>query len=115
MNKSSAINDPPLGAAVTSVVLGAVGVVLFFLPILSIPLGGIGVLFGLAGIVLASRGGVTSVRWSIAGLVVSGAALGTGIAIANTAADHPRTPTSSTHIERVHAQPYVPPPARPGQ
>ncbi len=112
MNKSSPTSGPPLGAAVASVVLGAVGVLLFFLPILSIPLSGIGVVFGLVGIVWTLRGDARSLRWAIAGLVVSAAALGAGITIAKAAAGRLQTPTGSLDVDRMHAQPYVPPPAR---
>jgi hypothetical protein len=115
MSKSSPTGDPQLGVAVTSIVLGAVGVLLFFLPILSVPLSGFGVIFGLAGIVWALRGDVRSLRWAIAGLVVSGAALSMGMAIDKAPADHPRTPSSSPHAERARASPYVPPPARPSE
>jgi hypothetical protein len=114
MSKPALTNDPR-GAALTSVVLGAVGALLFFLPILCIPLGGIGVLFALAGIVCAMRRDARSLRWSITGLVVSAAALGAGITIGKAPADHPRTPSIPSHVQRTRAQPYVPPPARPGQ
>jgi hypothetical protein len=114
MNRSPSTSDPPLGAAVTSVVLGAVGMLLFFLPILSVPLGGFGLIFGVAGIVWALRGDVRSLRWATAGLVVSVAALCTGIAIAKAPADGPQTSSSQLQSERIHARPYVPPPARPG-
>jgi hypothetical protein len=115
MNESSPASGPPLGAAVASVVLGAVGVLLFFLPILSIPLGGIGVIFGLVGAVWTLRGDARSLRWAIAGLVVSGAALCVGITIAKAAAGRLQTPAGSVDIDRLNAQPYVPPPARTDQ
>lgn len=53
MNKLLSASDAPVGAAAAAVVLGAVAALLFFLPILSIPLGCCGVLFGVAGIVWA--------------------------------------------------------------
>jgi hypothetical protein len=115
MNKSSLSNDAPVGVAAASVAIGAVAVLLLFLPILSIPLGGLGVLFALAGIAWSLRGDTRSLRWSIAGLVVAGAALCMGIAIDRAPADHPRTPSIPLHLRHTHAQPYVAPPARPGQ
>jgi hypothetical protein len=73
------------------------------------------VLFGVAGIVWALGRDARSLRWSIAGLVVSTAALCVGVAIATAPADQPRTPSIPLHLQRTHAQPYVAPPARPGQ
>jgi hypothetical protein len=113
MSKTLPIRDPSLGAGLTSVVLGAVGVLLFFLPILSIPLGGAGVIFGVAGIALALRGGWTSLRWAIAGLVVSGTALSVGIAIAEAPAGYLRSRSIPLSSQPVAEGPYVPPPARP--
>jgi hypothetical protein len=114
MSKSSRTCDPPLGAGLTSLVLGAVGALLFFLPILSIPLSGVGVIFGLAGIVLAVRGGWTSLRWSIAGLVVSGTALAVGVSIVEAPAGHLRSRAIPLNSQPMPERPYVPPPARPG-
>ena len=94
-------------------VLGAVGMLLFFLPILGIPLGGAGVIFGAVGIVLALRGGWTSLRWSIAGLVVSCTALFVGIAIAEAPAGYLRSRAIPLNVQPVAERPYVPPPARP--
>jgi hypothetical protein len=113
MSETSPTRDPPLGLGLTSVVLGAVGALLFFLPILSIPLGGIGLLFGLAGILLAIRGGWTGLRWSIAGLVVSAAALSVGIAIAEAPAGYLRSRPIPLNAQPLPDRPYVPPPARP--
>ncbi len=114
MNQPAPSNDPPLGVAATSVVLGTVAVLLFFLPILSIPLGGCGVLFALAGIAWSRRGDKRSLRWSVAGLLVAGAAVCVGIAIDKAPADRPRTPSIPLHLQHTHTQPYVsaPRPAR---
>ena len=51
MSKSHYIHDQPLGLGLTAAVLGVVGLLLFFLPILSIPLGGVGLVFGFGGLV----------------------------------------------------------------
>ncbi len=114
MTKSPQTADPPLGMGLTSVILGAVGVLLFFLPILSIPLGGVGLVFGLSSLVLALVGGWTSLRWSIAGVVTSGLALAVGIAIAQAPAGYLPTGTVPLNTQPVPERPYVPPPARPG-
>ena len=87
---------------------------LFFLPVLSIPLGGIGVIFALVAIVLALRGSWTSLRWALAGLVVSGTALTVGVAIAEAPAGYLRSQAIPLNSQPVPERPYVPPPARPG-
>jgi hypothetical protein len=114
MTKSPNIHDPPLGLGLTSVVLGVVGLLLFFLPILSIPLGGVGLVFGLGGLVLALFGGWTSLRWPVAGIALSGLALAAGLAIAQAPAGYLPSRAIPLNTEPVPDRPYVPPPARPG-
>jgi len=106
-------HDPPLGLGLTSVVLGAVGLLLFFMPVLSIPLAAIGLAFGLASLALALLGGWASLRWSIAGVAICGLALGIGVAIAEAPAQH--VPPSAIPLDTQPGpeRPYVPPPARP--
>ncbi len=113
MTLTDNLNDPPLGLGPTSVALGVVGLLLLFLPVLSVPLGAIGLAFGLAGLLLALFGGWASLRWSIAGIALSGLALAIAVAIAEAAAgplpSRPAPPETQAVAEHV----YVPPPARP--
>jgi hypothetical protein len=108
------IHDPPLGLGLTSVVLGVVGLILFFLPILSIPLGGVGLVFGVAGFVLALMGGWSSLRWSVTGIVLSGLALAISLAIAQAPAGYLPSRAIPLDTQPVPDRPYVSPPARPG-
>jgi hypothetical protein len=114
MTKCPNIHDPPLGLGLTSVVLGVVGLLLFFLPILSIPLGGVGLVFGVAGLVLALMGGWSSLRWSVAGIALSGLALAVSLAIAQAPAGYLPSRAIPLDTQPVPDRPYVPPPARPG-
>ena len=114
MGTISPSSDPPLGIGLASVILGSVGTLLFFLPVLGIPLGAAGLAFGIAGLLLAMLGGWTSLRWSVAGMVVSGLALGIGIAIALAPAGVLPNPKGPPVEQSTPDQPYVPPPARPG-
>ena len=82
MAATSPLSGPPVGVGLASVILGSVGGLLFFLPILSIPLGAVGLAFGIVGLVMAIFGRWTSLRWSVVGILVSGLALGIGVAIA---------------------------------
>jgi hypothetical protein len=115
MSNLSATREPPLGAGLTSLVLGAVATLLFSLPILSIPLGGVGILFGIVGIGLALRGNWLCLRWAIAGLVVSGAALTVGVSIVEAPAGYLPIRAIPLNSQPTAARTYVSPPARPGE
>jgi hypothetical protein len=114
MSTFSQPSHPPAGIGLTSVILGSVGGLLFFLPILGIPLGALGLAFGVAGLLAALLGRWTSLRWSVVGIVVSGLALGIGVAIAVAPAGYLRVPAAPAAGQNVLDRPYVPPPARPG-
>ncbi len=104
----------PYALGLTSLVLSAVGLLLFFLPILGIPLASVGLLFGLAGLLAALFGARSSLRWSVLGVLLSFLALGTDLAIAR--APQSRIPHQAE--PRIWQRPsgpvYVPPPADPG-
>ena len=106
-------SGPPVGMGLTSVILGSVGALLFFLPILSIPLGAVGLAFGILGFLMAILGRWTSLRWSVVGIVVSGLALGIGVAIALAPYGYLQNPPPPPVWHNVPDRPYVPPPARP--
>jgi len=110
----SSSSNPPVGMGLASVILGSVGALLFFLPILSIPLGAVGLTFGILGFLMAIAGRWTSLRWSIVGIVVSGLALGIGVAIALAPYGSLQLPAPPPVWHNVPDRPYVPPPARPG-
>ncbi len=113
MTKTSTMQYPLLEPGLVSMILGAVGLFLAFLPVLGIPLGGLGLLFGCCGLVLALVGGWTSLRLSVLGIVLSGFALGVGLAIVLAPADwiprHGIPPITQPESK----SPYIPPPARP--
>jgi len=72
---------PAFSIGLTSAVIGTIGLLLFFLPILGIPIAGCGLLLGIAGAAAAAFGRSASLRWSIVGTVVSGFALAAGLAM----------------------------------
>ncbi len=106
---------PPAAVGLTSVILSSVGLLLFLMPILSIPLSVLGLLFGLVGAAMAIIGGWASLRWSVAGIVLSGLVLVLSVAIAQTAAGYLSNASLSATELTIPDRPYVPPPAQPGK
>lgn len=104
---------PPIGLGLSSVVLGAIGLTFFFVPILGIPVSGVGMAVGLAGIVVAALGGRVSMRLSVAGVLLSGLALGIVAAIAYAPTGYFAPRVVVPILQDVHGRPYVPPPAPP--
>lgn len=96
-----------------SLLSGTIGLLLFFLPILGIPLGLCGIVAGIIGII-AARSRSDELRWSVAGIVVSCCALGAGWVLYHAPlGEEPLD--SAPRLWQVPAQrPYTPPPARPG-
>jgi hypothetical protein len=113
MTTTSPSCDSPVGVGLASVILGSVGGLLFFLPVLGIPLGAVGLIFGIVGLMLALVGGWTSLRWSVAGILVSGLALGAGVVIGLSPPGYLPNPKGASSQQSVPDQPYIPPPARP--
>ncbi len=106
-------DEPPIGPGVTSVALGAVGLLLLFLPVLSIPLGILGLAFGAVGLILGLVAGKAALRWAVGGLLLSGLALGLAIAIVYAPADLLPARNATAEIPGVPEPHYAPPPARP--
>jgi hypothetical protein len=104
---------PAYGLGIASLVLGAVGLLLFFLPVLGIPLASCGLLFGLIALLTAIFGGRSDLRWSVLAVALCLMALAADMSIALAPAGHiphqaePRTRQTSP------GRTYVPPPADP--
>ena len=115
MTKPFPTQDPPLALGLAAAIFGAVSLLLFFLPVLSVPLGGAGLVFGLGSLALALFGGRASLRWSVVGVVISTLALGVAVAIAQAPTDylpvHP-LPLDTNSVPEPH---YIPPPAPPAE
>jgi hypothetical protein len=102
---------PPLAFGVASFVLGMVGFMLFFLPILGVPISVLGLIGGIVGCVTAGAAVRDSLRWAVAGIVLSCLALGLDVAIAYAPQGFPQ-PRREPAQRSVPDGPYVPPPAR---
>jgi hypothetical protein len=102
---------PLAGLGMTSLVIGLIGMLLFFLPILGGPISAIGLGFGVIGFVGALFSKTTSLRWSLGGILACSVAL-----VVNLAIDWAPTENLPQRIEpalwrQPAARPYVPPPA----
>src|SRR5262249_11034297 len=103
-----------LGFGMTSLVLAYVAMILFFLPILGIPIGAIALVFGIVGLILSPYTSGPSVRWSVLGIGMSLLALGLNLLINFAPQGYlPNRRDVPTIWQPVPDRPYVPPPAKP--
>jgi hypothetical protein len=105
---------PFTGLGMSSLVLGTIALILFFLPILGIPISVLGLAFGLAGFWIGLFRPKVSLRWSLGGIGMSVLALLVNIGIVFAPAGY--IPTGQRHPPPWRAppdRPYVPPPANP--
>jgi hypothetical protein len=103
---------PVTGLGMSSLVLGTVGLMLFFLPILGIPISVLGLFFGLVGFGIGVFRPRVSLRWSLGGIGMSALALLMNIGIVFAPAGY--IPTGGHEPPPWRAppdRPYVPPPA----
>lgn len=98
---------PPLGLGLIGLVLGMIGLLLVFLPILAVPLGVLGLLAAVLGLATAS------VRWSLAGVVVSCLTVILGLVIAAVPVSSGMPQGGPPSASTITLRPYVAPPARP--
>jgi hypothetical protein len=66
-----------------SLVLGHIALLLFFLPVLGIPVSGIGLISSVVGIALAPLSGLAGTRWCLAGGATCVLALFANLAISH--------------------------------
>jgi hypothetical protein len=103
------MEPPRLAFGVTSFVLGMIGFMLFFLPILGAPISVIGMAAGIAGCLLAGATSRGSMRWSVGGIVLCCLALGINVAVAF--APRFSAPPTGPPAVTVPDRPYVSPPS----
>jgi hypothetical protein len=107
--------NPPIALGMLSLVLGTIGLLLFFLPILGLPISAFASFFGLLGVVAALAPGGVRLRWALLGSGVAFVALAVNIAILYAPGGYLPDPVVPRPWQPVPDRPYVPPPARPGQ
>jgi hypothetical protein len=104
------LEPPRLAFGLTSFVLGMIGFLLFFLPILGAPISVVGLFAGLAGCLVAGATTRGSMRWSVGGVVLCLFALGINVAVAY-APRYSSPPPTGPPTVAVPDPPYVSPPA----
>jgi hypothetical protein len=115
MSSLPEVHSPPVGLGMSSLVIGTIGLMLFFLPVLGIPITAFGLLFGLLGVLTAlfgRAGGGARLRWTLAGIAVSCLGLAVNIAIAYAPAGYLPGRDVPQMWQLPPDRPYVPPPAR---
>jgi hypothetical protein len=111
MNTPAYAHSPLVAFGMTSLVLGVIAILLFFLPILGIPISAFGLCFGILGFFAALLARGARLRWSLGGIVISALALGINIAVAYAPEGYLADRNVPKLWQPVPDRPYVPPPA----
>jgi len=113
-SSSHASHDVPLGLSLAALLLGSVALLLSFLPILSVPFGGIGLLLGALGLVVSLLERRRGLLWPIGGVVLPALGLAVGLALGNAPEGYMPNLAGAARFEpEPSPQPFVSPPARP--
>ena len=104
---------PAIEFGIASACLGAIALMLFFLPILSIPIAICGAIAGAGGVIRGTHGGALGLRWSLIGFSLCAGVFVLGVILSN--APSGEVPSYSPPIQAGGTvdRPYVPPPAAP--
>jgi len=111
MTNSAHSPFPEIDFGLTSAVLGAVGLMLFVLPILAIPIAGFGWIVGACGFVAAAIGKSVDLRLPLAGIAICSLALAIALAIDFAPGGYFRFPAEPSLAAPLPKPPYVPAPA----
>jgi hypothetical protein len=111
MPDSSRHRLPPLGLGLASVVLGAIGLLLFIVPILAAPISGCGMIAGACGIMGGVAGLRVDLRLCVAGVALCALALAIDLAVQYAPGGYLGRPADSQILAPETRRPYVPPPA----
>jgi hypothetical protein len=103
--------SPWIAFGMSSMVLAYIGTLLFFLPILGVPISGIGLGLGIVGLIVAPFTPGPSLRWSLGGIAASVLALGLNLFIIYAPAGYQPDRKVPTLWHSVPDRPYIPPPA----
>jgi hypothetical protein len=107
----SETQSPLIGLGMTSLVLGIIGLMLFFMPILGIPISVLGLLFSFVALPAVLVSGGSTLRWSLGGIGVCSLALLANIAILYAPSGYIPSRDQPPYWQQPYDRPYVPPPA----
>jgi hypothetical protein len=102
---------PPVGTGAASVVLGIIGLMLSWMPVLGITVAGLSLVLGLIAVLTALRPGGALLRWALLGTVLSGFALGVNFAMHYSIVGYIGERHMPTMWQESPDRPWVPPPA----
>lgn len=103
---------PPLSWGVASIVLGAVGLMLFVIPVLAIPISACGLAAGVLGVVVGLAHSVRELRSALAGVALCCLAVLLNIAVNYAPSGYVVNPAQPTLTSPKTPRPYIAPPAR---
>ena len=107
------VRSPLVALGMTSFVLGVIGLMLFFMPVLGIPISVLGLCFGIVGLLEVFVAIQSSLRWSLYGTGFCALALAVNIAIAYAPSGYMPGRAPPAPWEPPPGRPYVPPVANP--
>ena len=110
MNGSPEGAGVPAGVGMTSLVIGTIGLGIFFFPVLGIPISAAGMLFGLVALVVTWRTGGLGLRWALSGIAASVLGLAVNVAITYAPAGYLPSRDVPRLWQTPPVRPYVPPP-----
>jgi hypothetical protein len=110
MNILPPTQRPPADFGLAAAVVGTIALLVFFMPVLGIPISASGLLFGVIGLAASWTSGGIKLRWGLAGIAVSALALALNIAIAFAPAGYLRGHEVPHLWQAVPDRPSVPPP-----
>jgi hypothetical protein len=104
---------PPPALGMLALVLGTIGLMLFFLPILGVPISALALLAGLFAIGLGLFGLGGRMRWAVLGSAMAALALGVNLAILYAPGSELPRLRVPPPWQPIPDRPYAPPPALP--
>ena len=110
MSTLPATSAPIVGLGMTALVVGTVGLMLSVFPVLGVPLAALGLLCGFIGLFNAARRGGPELRWTLAGIAASAAALTLNVAIVLAPPGYMQNPDVPQSWQPVPNRTYIPPP-----
>jgi hypothetical protein len=111
MSSVPGTHHPPLPLGMASLVLGSIGLLFFFLPVLGIPVSAFGLLLGIVGFFVVLFGGEARLRTNLIGIAVSSLALAINLAVGYAPAGYLPGREVPRSWQSPSDRPYVSPPA----